>query len=898
MSDSFLLHEKLREAAQAHSRKIAVEINEHGTYRSYTYIQFYTASRRVASWLRAQGLKKGDRAAIILENCPEWGMIYFGILAAGGVAVPIDHQLKEQEIHLILDDAQASFVFLSARQAGVWKFDPSCKTVIVGGTGDARYGVPFSEITGTAGAEDFSPGTTSDDLASIIYTSGTVARPKGVMLSHANFAANYLSIERMRMVLPDDVVLSVLPLHHAYPFMINLLVPLFCGVKVVYLSELKPEELLKCSRKRGVSILTVVPQIITLFQKGIEQKICALPLYQQNVINLLREGAWKVRRLLGINPAALLFTKIHNVFGPRLRVIACGGARLDPALTEYFMKLGFTILEGYGLTETSPVVTFNTQKKYKIGSVGRPIPGIEIKIVNPDSAGIGEVAVRGASVMKGYYRRAQETAEVMTGDGWFLTGDQGYIDRDGFLFLTGRIKEMIVLGSGKNIYPEQIEAHYKKSPYIKEICVLEAWNSGGELCAVVVPDYEYLKTKGEIRVRGIIRWELENFSKELPAYQRVMGFEVSAEELPKTRLGKLKRYEIREKYAQGMLPREKGEPEFLPSDEERALAGSSAGRAVIACLSDRMKREVKINEHLELDLGIDSLGRVEILSGLSALCKRDLPADFLADVFTVKELIAKLLPFLDRISTAPRDAGGAREANGGPLWPRVLSEPPSPELLQKIEIRPSLFARAFTHYSRCYFFYHLKFLFGITIEGRENLPARGPYVICANHASFLDGPMIAFSVDYRTNLNLYFLGYREVFEKGFLRRVMKASRVIPIDPAGELLSALKISNYILKQGKILAIFPEGERSIDGEVKEFKRGAGILVAEAGVPVVPAYISGTFEAWPRTQEKPRHLPVKIVFGKPVGADGLKHAAQEKDLYGGVAEALRQEVIKLKQ
>jgi long-chain acyl-CoA synthetase len=898
MGNSFLLYEKLKETARRHASKTAVEMETGGSCRSYTYAEFYAGARKVASWLRAQGARKGERAAIVLENCPEWGMIYFGIIAAGVVAVPVDHQSKEPEILAVVKDADVRFAFLSSSRPGQLKLPVSIVTISVGKPGERKEGVPFAEVCAKGSASECPAGTTPDDLASIIYTSGTVARPKGVMLTHRNFAANYESIDRMKMVMPDDVILSILPLHHAYPFMINLLVPLFSGAKIVYLSELKPEALLQCSRERGVTILTVVPQIIALFQKGIDQKLSAVTGIKKRLIDLLREQCWIIRRKTGKNPAAFVFRKIHGVFGARLRVIACGGARLDPALTEYFMRLGFMVLEGYGLTETSPVVTFNTQKQYKIGSVGKPLPGVEITVLNPDSAGTGEVAVRGGNVMKGYYKREDETREAFDGD-WFLTGDQGHIDREGFLFLTGRIKEVIVLSSGKNIYPEEVEAHYGKSPYVKEMCVLDAPGGGGELRAIVVPDYGYLRQKGVITVYGSIRWEFENLSKELPPYQRVMGFEVVNEDLPRTRLGKLKRYEIREKYARSLLPHKKAGPEAALTDADQGLINSPAGRAVLEYLKGRMSRDVNVNEHLELDLGIDSLGRVEMVSDLSALCKQDLSADFLADVFTVKELIAKMRPFFDNTACTSLEKGMPREVNLGSLWPRVLSEAPSPELLKKIEINPSLFARVITHYTRCYFLFHLEFLFGFTVEGKDHLPAKGPYIICANHASFLDGPIIASSVDYRTNLNVYHLGYREVFEKGFLHAIAKAVRVIQIDPAGELLSALKISNFILKQGKILTLFPEGERSIDGQVKEFKKGAGILVAEAGVPVVPAYISGAFEAWPRTQKKPKHLPVKITFGKAVSADALKGSAvRGKDLYEGIAEALRQKVLQLRK
>ena len=267
----------------------------------------------------------------------------------------------------------------------------------------------------------------------------------------------------------------------------------------------------------------------------------------------LIEILWQIRRFSGINLSKLALSKMHRPFGQALRFFACGGAKLNEEAARYLVKMGFTILEGYGLTETSPVVAFNPLKKQKIGSVGRVIPDVELKINNPDATGMGEVVIKGPNVTPGYYKQAEETLSVLK-DGWFYSGDLGYIDKDGYLYITGRKKELIVLSSGKNIYPEEIESHYSKSPYIKEICVLGVGAVEEErLSAVVVLDTDYCRKVGEADLNSTIRWELENLSEGIAPYKRIKGYIITRENLPRTRLGKIKRYEVKSKYLDELM---------------------------------------------------------------------------------------------------------------------------------------------------------------------------------------------------------------------------------------------------------------------------------------------------------------------------------------------------------
>src|SRR3989338_5759593 len=414
------------------------------------------------------------------------------------------------------------------------------------------------------------------------------------MLTHKNFSANFDSIAKLALIGARDNVLSLLPLHHSYPFMVTLLVPLFSGGRATFLNSLKSEDLLRCLRETQATVLVGVPQLYYSLHKAILEKLKKPSL----VLSILKVTDIP-RRLLRINVNKILLKKLHRNFGPSLRFFASGGARLEPKVAYELTLLGFTILEGYGLTETAPVVTFNPLCRIKFGSVGLPIPEVKIRIHNTDSEHIGEVLIQGPNVMKGYYKKPKETAEVLKDD-WFYSGDLGYIDRDGYLYLTGRSKEVIVLSSGKNIYPEEIEAHYLKSPYIKEICVLEATAGGlSSLHALVFPNIEYfLKTK-EVKNQGKIRWLLENLSKELPSYKRIMGFSVAREELPRTRLGKLKRYEIKAYYLAKAAVKAETTENLKQQPEELTLPQPQLVNEILELLSKELKTKVDINDHLE-----------------------------------------------------------------------------------------------------------------------------------------------------------------------------------------------------------------------------------------------------------------------------------------------------------
>lgn len=866
------------EIAKRFSSKVSLQIERGGKWERYTYAQVGELSHKVAALLINEGIGKGDFVLLILGNCPEWAISYLGILYSGACAVPVDPQLTIKEIQNIAADCNPKAIFTSKaiiQESDFASLKPRFKKIIIidsskvpGGEGniiDFAY-IRKYNIPGDIHFPEISP----DDNASLIYTSGTTGTPKGVLLSHRNFLSNVKSFDELNIFKEFDTFLSLLPLFHSYAFMAGLLVPILSGTTISFCLSFRPEDVTHTIKDSGVTVVPTVPQFLTLLRNKIFSKYDESPAI--------------------LKPFILYMTKskVRKIFGGGLRLFVSGGARLEPSIGKDISKLGIVILEGYGLTETSPVVSFNPPEKVKFGSVGKAIPGVEVKIDNPDEFGIGEILIKGPNVMKGYYKRPDLTKEVIK-EGWFHSGDQGYLDNEGYLFITGRIKEVIVLSSGKNVYPAELETIYGSSPYIKELCILSKEDQRG-LHAIIVPDFAYFRKTEIINLQDKIRWELENISKELPPYNRVMGFTVIKEDLPRTRLGKIKRFELQRRYGKVEEYREAKEKRFLEGD--RTLIELDISKDILNFLGKRLKKVITIDDHLEIDLGIDSLGRIELADGLENLLNIKIPNELIGKVFTVRELLSEII--------ALKKKGAIEEVEKKIFdWKELLNKLPPKEVLEKVRLKPTMGDKIFTFLSpRLLVFLLLKIFWLLKIEGRENLPRKGPYILCPNHASYLDGFIVAASLPYSIELNTFFLGYAGYFEHPLAAWGIRLGRLIPLDVNTHLVEAMQISSYVFRNGKVMCIFPEGQRSIDEGVQDFKKGVGILAKELDIPLVPVFIKGSHFAWPRTKRFPRPYPIEIIYGHPISARELLEKSKEKgiDEYERIVRALRKEVLKI--
>ncbi len=907
----YILPDKLKEIINQFPDKIVMQMKKEDGYLEYTYKEFYEIVQSIAHSLLEQGIKKGNRVAIVLENRPEWGMIYFSIMLAGAVAIPLDPQSGQEEIEFFLSDSESKIVFTSSKLislfTGLTDSVPSLQKIMaLDLERSSEKIISFSETISVA--SDLKPlvsipEVSPQDIASILYTSGTTGKPKGVMLTHKNFYSNFQSIDKLKLFSDKDNILSILPLHHSFPSMVTLIIPLFSQSKITYISSLKSEELLGCMRETGVTILTGVPQLFYMFYKHIVDGIKKVPFLMKLPLLGLIEILWLVRKVTGINLAKLALSKIHRTFGKNLRFFACGGAKLNEEVARFLVKIGFTILEGYGLTETSPVVTFNPLKKQKIGSVGKVIPDVELKIAEPDEYGVGEVVIKGPNVMEGYYKQEEETRKVLK-DNWFYSGDLGYLDKQEYLRLTGRKKELIVLSSGKNISPEEVESHYAKSPFIKGLCVLATGKREEEkLMAVIVPDLDYYRKVGEVNIYEMIKWDLENLSKQYPPYKRIMGFVVASEDLPQTRLGKLKRFEIKDRYLDELmgLGLRKIDEEVSLSDEDLKILSSRIAKKIIKTLSKEtdLERQIRLDDHMEIDLGFDSLGRAELMVVLEKILKIDIPDSVMVKIFTVRGLILEIEKLILKKELRTEEAPAIQTRLS--LWSDILKTNPAKDIIEKIDLFPGRIARLFTQLVSGMLYIIFKLIWQIKVFGIKNLPPNETFILCPNHGSYLDGFLIVVSLPRWLKKHMFFLGYRAYFEAPIIRNIVKLIRIIPISPGAQLIDAIQACAYILRNGKTACIFPEGVRSIDGEIKEFKKGVGILAKELDIRLIPVYIKGSYESWPRTNRFPRPNPVTIVFGRPHNAEELKKEGSRlgaKDDYEAITLGIREEVMKLKE
>jgi long-chain acyl-CoA synthetase len=862
------LFDRLEAVAAAQPDRLALQIKESAEYRRLTYGELARDARTLAGALVGAGLAPGERVALLSENRPEWAVAYFAVMAAGGTAVPLDVQLADAEVANVLRHAGCRAAIASGKQVprilAAARDAPLALVVDLDANADGERTLAYRGVVDKADrAPRPLPRVEDDALASILYTSGTTGTPKGVMLTHRNFLANVESVMRFRLIKPEDNLLSVLPLHHAFPFTVQLIL-LFTGARITFPPSLKGPDLLACMHETGVTVLVGVPQLFYLLHKGIFDQIAKRPLLLRLLLGLLLRLSGALRPA-GVNLGRLVFGQVHRRFGGRIRIMASGGARLDPLIARDFLALGFTLTEGYGLTETAPVVAFNPLDRVRPGSVGVALPGVEVQIVGADPEGVGEIAIRGPNVMRGYYRHAEATAAVMR-DGWFLSGDLGYMTPDGYLVITGRAKEVIVLSSGKNVYPEEVEEQYLKSAYIKEICLVpqvadRAGASVEGLLALVLPDLDAFRAKGLANIAETVRWDMENVGRDLPAYKRPTGLRIVKEGFPRTRLGKIQRHLVQQRFQHEERSRgERSADAAIATEAELAAQEDEVGRTVLAYLRETAKKPlVRPDDNLELDLGLDSLARVEMLVALETLLGVKIPDDAAAELFTVRETIDRI-----RALRAGGTGGSAAERRRG--WAEILAETPE-EVAALVEASSRRSATLIAAFSRGVCIVVLRWIYGLRVNGAEHVPRTGPVILVANHCSFFDAFILATALPHPVARQVFYLGFEWFFRHRVLASWARAVRVIPVDMDNYLVRALQASARVLRDGKILCLFPEGERSADGRVRPFRKGAGILVRELRVPVLPAHIVGAFEAWPRGQRWPRVHRLRVRFGPVV-------------------------------
>ncbi len=549
-----------KESAEKYGDKVVYKYFTSATdVAEMTYKQMYDTYNYLGTSICSLGLQK-TKIAILSENRPEWVISYAAIVGSGSVVIPLDKELMPDQIESFLNYSDAEAIFCSGTYfKKVITMDiPNIKFILSYDnveSNDDRY-IPYDKLI-EDGDNLLDHGFTkftkarydSSKMCALLFTSGTTGTSKGVMLSEDNITNNVNAASNMIDIEPKNVLLSVLPMHHTYELTAGQLTAIRLGVTICINNSLK--YVMRNIKMFRPSLLVVVPLYVTTIRKKIMDEIRNRK--KDNIINAGVKAS-NVLRKVGIDTRSLLFAEIHKSLGGKLRRIICGGAAADPEAIKWFEELGINVSQGYGITECSPLVAVNPLVTVHYDSVGLPVPGTKVKIISEDSNGeidlpngeIGEICVKGPSVMLGYYKAEDATRAAFTEEGYFRTGDYGYLDDDGFLFITGRKKNIIVLNNGKNVYPEEIEEYLERIDLIKECVVVGRTKDSGEvvLTALIYPDYDKFKGSNEEQIIEVMRAEVAKINKMLASFKQVRSIEIQKNEFEKTTTKKIIRYKL------------------------------------------------------------------------------------------------------------------------------------------------------------------------------------------------------------------------------------------------------------------------------------------------------------------------------------------------------------------
>ena len=773
------------------------------------YIQQYSLL------IKNKGIKK---VGIYSENRLEWIFAFYAALQDNCIAVPIDYMASPEDVAYIIDDCQPEVLFISEAMVETYakvSLKSTFKPEII--VFEAHPPVADQPESTWIGPED------EDTTAVIIYTSGTTGSPKGVMLSYTNIIQNMIAVIDAKIFQAESQVLILLPLHHVFPLVGSLMVPLYAGGTLVVSPSMQTPDLMKTLADNQVTVMIGVPRLYELMYRGLMAKINSSVIAKALLGLVYRTKSRKLGRLI--------FKKIHEGLGGHLLYLIAGGAALNKEVGTFFYAIGFDILEGFGMTEAAPMITFPRPGKVKIGSTGQALPGLTVEIRD------GEIVAKGPSLMKGYYNRPEETAEVIK-DGWLYTGDLGRIEKGGYLYITGRKKEIIVLPNGKNINPVEVEMKLEgSSPAIKEVGVFMHKEM---LHAVILPDYKFLEDNNIVDVSQYFRESvLSPFNAEMSSYKRIMQFTLVHSELPRTRLSKLQRFKLEDLINQT----ESEKPKSKDPD-------TAEYRAVKSFIESQVDMDVSPEDHLIFDIALDSLGKLSLIDYIDKTFGVKIGEEQLMkfpSIKTISEYIRKHKLFHKQEDTT---------------WTGDLKEDTEVDLP-----RYSFLLGLIVHSVRSVANIFIK----TEVKGLENIP-EGACFFTPNHQSKLDAFLVLAYLDEKTLKETYSYAKKD-HVKGMIRKYLAhRTNIIIMDLARDLKESIHKMAEVVKLGKKILIFPEGTRTETGGVGSFKKTYAILSTELAIPVVPIAISGAYYGDKSDKMRVKRTKITVEFLPAISPEGL--------------------------
>lgn len=763
---------------------------------------------------------KGDITLIIGENREGWIYAFFAVWHNQGVAVPVDASSTQSDILYILNDCSPVAVWVTSSKyanvrAAVEASGKAVKILIIDEF--ERAEITEKELRPYKWAE-------GGETAIIIYTSGTTGSPKGVMLSYDNLQANIFAVcEEVKIFNDHRRTMILLPVHHVLPLIGTVVAPILTGGGVAICPNISGPDIMETLCRGKIAIFVGVPRLWQTLYQGIMKKVDASPVSRALFALCRKAGSRRLSRIV--------FSSVRKKMGGEITFCVSGGAALDREVSEGLRTLGLDVLEGYGMTETAPMITFTRPDDIVPGCCGLPLSTVECKIVD------GEICVKGPNVMKGYYNREEETRQVIDADGFLHTGDLARFDEKGRVYITGRTKEIIVLSNGKNVQPAEIE--YKLETYtdiVKEAAIIQ---DGDMLRAIIVPQEDFAAGKSDADVEEAVkRCVLEKYNLTVMNYKKVMSVFIYRGELPRTKLEKLQRYKLKD-----IVSNAQHEENTPSAADDESLTPEF--KVLKSYIEQEKGCRVCRSSHLETDLAFDSLDMVSLQGFVENTFGMRLLTETLTRCPNVGALADIIAEKKTRVDVEETD------------WHSILSQH-SDTVLPTASWTYPFMAKI------CRLF--LKRHNALEVLGAENIPDHGPYIMAPNHQSVIDGPMTLCGVRKEQLKDCFFYATEDHVKSRLAKAVAKRNNIILMERKTLKTSILKLAD-VLRQGRVVVIFPEGSRTHNGKVAAFKKTFAILSKELGVPVVPVTISGAYEALPRGSRLPNRNKVTIQYHKPV-------------------------------
>lgn len=783
------------------------------------------------------------KTIIFSENRIGWIYAFFSVWQNRGIAVPVDATATVSDLEYIVKDCTPECMWVSeacekvAREV-VSRLDFDVKILIINDI--EKETVNGSEIVVSTLDQ-----TSYEDsaIALIIYTSGTTGSPKGVMLTYRNLWANKAGVcDEVNVFNGKRRTLMLLPVHHVLPLMGTVIIPILQGDGIIICETLQGPDIMEALCRGKVGIFVGVPRLWQMLYSGIMKKINA---------SFVARTLFKIcKKAKSPKLSRIVFSSVHKKMGGHLDYCVCGGAALDKEIGEGLTALGINLLEGYGMTEMAPIIAFTRPGDYICGCAGLPLPSVDCKIVN------GELCCKGDNLMKGYYNRPEETAQVIDADGYLHTGDLAHLDEKGRVYLTGRTKEIIVLSNGKNVQPNEIE--YKLEKYenrVKEAAVIQ---NGDMLMGIIVPNEAWARNLSDEEVEIALKKEVIGpYNLTVTNYKKLMSIYVYRGDLPRTKLDKLQRFKLKD------ILKSKGES--VKSKAESAEEMSNEMRILKEYIESEKRMVVHADDHLETDLAFDSLDKV----GLQGFIEQTFGVDVQPEMMTTLRSVAeKVEQGKTHIDVNKMD------------WHEMLLANNSSLELPSTSVLYPLHAKLFKVF--------LKLNNRLKIVGEKNVPRKGPVIIAPNHQSFLDGGIVAAGLSSKILKNSYFFATEEHVKHPVVKSLAKRNNVIVMEKSNLKNSILKLSE-VLKKGKNVIIFPEGSRSYDGEMVPFKKTFAILSKELNVPVVPVCIRGAYDVLPRGSRWIKSKKIEVEYLPPL-------MPEDGDTYDSVSDKVKESIQKV--